>query len=200
MNNNFENNLNETQFEDMRQQLNTLKKKLGEQEIVNDRIIRRSMRNEVNNITRRNYILMAVCLFMLPYGYWAFVKLTGISIAFWIGTCILMLICAGAIFYNTHRISDSGLMNRSLIEAREKVAKAKKFDSDWLMFGIPAIILWLSWFFYEIYQQYDGVTTWAFWGGCVGAIIGTVLGFNLHFRTQRQYQEIIDQIEDLTKE
>ena len=30
MNNNFENNLNETQFEDMRQQLNTLKKKLDE--------------------------------------------------------------------------------------------------------------------------------------------------------------------------
>ena len=31
MNNNFENNMNETQFEDMRQQLSTLKKKLGEQ-------------------------------------------------------------------------------------------------------------------------------------------------------------------------
>ena len=46
MNNNFENNMNETQFEDMRQQLNTLKKKLGEQEIVNDRLIRRSMKQE----------------------------------------------------------------------------------------------------------------------------------------------------------
>ena len=36
MNNNFENNMNETQFDDMRQQMNTLKKKLGKQEIVND--------------------------------------------------------------------------------------------------------------------------------------------------------------------
>ena len=52
MNNNFENNCDETQFEDMRQQLNTLKKKLDEQEIVNDRLIRRSMRNQVNSITR----------------------------------------------------------------------------------------------------------------------------------------------------
>ena len=45
MNNEFENNMNETQFEDMRQQLNTLKKKLDEQEIVNDHLMRRSMRN-----------------------------------------------------------------------------------------------------------------------------------------------------------
>ena len=57
MNNNFENNMNETQFEDMRQQMNTLKKKLGKQEIVNDHLMRRSMRNQVNNITRRYYII-----------------------------------------------------------------------------------------------------------------------------------------------
>ena len=67
------------------------------------------------------------------------------------------------------------------------------------MIQIPAIILWLGWFFYELYKQNVGeLATGAFWGGCIGAVIGTAIGLKLHFTTQRQYQEIIDQIEDLT--
>ena len=130
MNNNFENNMNETQFEDMRQQLSTLKKKLGEQEIVNDRLMRRSMRNEVNTIARRYYVIMAVGLFMVPYGYWCFVKLSGLSIFFWIVTSIFMLICAGATYYTLRKINDPNLMNRNLVEARKKVASAKKFEAN----------------------------------------------------------------------
>ena len=201
MNNNFENNMNETQFEDMRQQLNTLKKKLGEQEIVNDRLMRRSMRNEVNTIARRYYVIMAVGLFMVPYGYWCFVKLSGLSIFFWIVTSIFMLICAGATYYTLRKINDPNLMNRNLVEARKKVASAKKFEANWLLFGIPAVILWLGWFLYEVYQIHGGALgNGFFWGGCIGGIIGAICGLSLNFRTQHQYQDIIDQIEDLTAE
>ena len=201
MNNDFENNMNETQFEDMRKQLNTLKKKLGEQEIVNDRLVRRSMRNEVNNITRRYYVIMAIGVLMVPYGYYCFVVLSHLSIAFWIATSIFMLICAGATFYNSRMISDSDLMSRNLVEARKKVASAKKFEVDWLKFGIPAVCLWLCWFFYELYQNNsNALIEGIFWGGCIGGIIGALCGIKLHFQTQHQYQDIIDQIEDLTTE
>ncbi|MBP5799521.1 MAG: hypothetical protein J6W43_06385 [Prevotella sp.] len=192
---------NDFELENMRQQMTTLKNKLNQQEIVNERLMRRSMRNEVNTITRRYYIIIALGIFMVPYGYWCFVKLSGLSILFWIVTSIFMLICAGATFYNTRKISDSGLMNRSLVEARQKVASAKKFEANWLFFGIPAVILWLGWFFYEIYQINGGsIYNGLFLGGCIGGIIGAIAGINLHFKTQRQYQEIIDQIEDLTSE
>ena len=60
MNNEFENNMNETQFDDMRQQMNTLKKKLEQQEIVNDGLMRRSMKNTAGNISRRYYLIMAL--------------------------------------------------------------------------------------------------------------------------------------------
>ena len=59
MNENFD-------LENMRQQMTTLKNKLNPQEIVNDRLIRRSMRNEVNTIARRYYIIRALGLFMIP--------------------------------------------------------------------------------------------------------------------------------------
>ena len=188
------------ELENMRQQMATLKNKLNKQEILNDRIMRRSMTKEVNTITRRYYFIMALCIFMVPYGYWAFVVLSRLSVAFWIATSIIMLICAGATYYNTRKINDPGLMSRSLVEASQKVASAKKFDSNWLLVGIPMVILWLGWFCYETYLQNHDYANGLLWGGCIGAVIGSICGFSLHFKTQRQYQEIIDQIEDLTAE
>ena len=194
MNNDFE-------LENMRQQMTTLKNKLNQQEIVNDRLIRRSMKNEVNTITRRYYIIMALGLFMIPYGYWCFVKLCGLSLFFWIATSIFMLVCVGATFYTLRKINDPDMMNRNLVEARKKVASAKKFEANWLFFGIPAVVLWLSWFLYETYQLHGGaLSNGLFWGGCIGGIIGAICGLYLNFKTQRQYQDIIDQIEDLTAE
>ena len=43
MNTEFENNTNDAQLQDMRQQMDTLKKKLDKQTIVSDRYIRQSM-------------------------------------------------------------------------------------------------------------------------------------------------------------
>ncbi len=192
---------NDFDLENMRQQMNTLKNKLDQQEIVNDRLVRRSMRNEVNTITRRYYIIMAIGLFMIPYGYWCFVKLCGLSLLFWIVTSIFMLICAGATFYTYRKISDPDMMNHNLVEARKKVASAKKFEANWLFFGIPAVVLWLGWFLYEVYQLHGGALgNGLFWGGCIGGIIGAICGLSINFRTQRQYQDIIDQIEDLTSD
>ena len=194
-------NNNDFDLENMRQQMTTLKNKLNKQEIVNDRLIRRSMKNEVNTITRRYYIIMALGLFMIPYGYWCFVKLCGLSLFFWIVTSIFMLVCVGATYYTLLKINDPNLMNRNLVEARKKVASAKKFEANWLFFGIPAVVLWMSWFLYETYQLHGGAfSNGLFWGGCIGGIIGAICGLSLNFKTQRQYQDIIDQIEDLTAE
>ena len=186
------------ELEDMREQMSTLKKKLNQQEIVNEHLVRRSMKKEVNTITRRYNIVMVLSVFMVPYFYWVFVKLSGFSMAFWIGSSIFMLICGGATFYNTRKISDPDMMSHSLVEARKKVASAKKFDVDWLKFGIPTVILWFGWFTYEVYLQDNDLANGLFWGGCVGGVIGAIVGFKIHFKTQRQYQDIIDQIEDLT--
>ena len=193
--------MNEFELEDMRQQMQTLKKKLQQQEIVNDRLIRQSMKKNADNITRRYRVLIAVGLLMIPYGYWAFVVLSGFSIAFWIGSCLLMIACVAATYYNSRNVSEANLMHNSLVEVRKSMARAKKFDADWLYIGIPAVMLWFAWFIYEAYRV-DGGTfgSGPFWGGCIGGCVGAIIGFRMHFKTQRQYQEIIDQIEDITTE
>lgn len=191
----------DTQLEEMRQQMLTLKKKLEKQEIVNDRLIRRSMKNTAGNIRRTYLITIAVSILMVPYGYWAFVTLSHFSVAFWIGTSIFMLVCGGATLYNRRNLSDARLMTNNLIDVRRRMACAKKFDSDWLFFSTPAVILWLSWFMYEVYKQnHDLLSHPLFWAGCIGGAIGVVVGLSIHFKTQRQYQKIISQIEDFTSE
>lgn len=194
MNENYE-------LENMRQQMTTLKNKLNQQEIVNDRLIRRSMKNTAGNINRKYTIAMVAGLVMIPYSYWVFIKLAGFSVAFWLFTCVFMLICVGATYYNSRNISDSNLMTNNLLDVRRRMARGKKFDANWLFFGVPGILVFMGWFMYETYQkQGGGIDNPFFWGGCIGGIIGAILGFMTHFKTQRQYQEIIDQIEDLTNE
>lgn len=191
----------DTQLEEMRQQMLTLKKKLEKQEIINDRLIRRSMKNTAGNIRRTYLITIAVSILMVPYGYWAFVTLSHFSVAFWIGTSIFMLVCGGATLYNRRNLSDARLMTNNLIDVRRRMACAKKFDSDWLFFSTPAVILWLSWFMYEVYKQnHDLLSHPLFWAGCIGGVIGAIVGLSIHFKTQRQYQKIISQIEDFTSE
>lgn len=200
MNNNFENNMNETQFEDMRQQLNTLKKKLDEQEIVNDHLIRRSMKQEANNISRRYNIIMAICILMIPYTYVVFTMNLGLSLTFWIGTSIFMLICAGATYYNSQNVTNANMMSKNLVEVGQKMARAKKFDANWLFFGIPAVIVWLAWLVWELYQQDADTARYSLYGVVCGAILGSICGIKIHTRTLQQYQNIIDQIEELTQE
>lgn len=188
------------ELENMREQMATLKKKLDQQQIVNDRIIRHSMERTADKINRRYYFIMAICVVMIPYSYWAFVMLNSFSVSFWIYTCIVMLVCLGGTYYNSRNL-DVDMMDNSLVDVRRYIARAKKFDANWLFVGIPFVIVFLGWFMYESYRIHqDDFSNGLFWGGCLAAIVGVGAGFYLHYKTQRQYQEIIYQIEDLTAE
>ena len=189
--------MNDFELDSMRQQMETLKKKLEKQEIVNDRIIRQSMKKTASSISTRYYFIMALGLLMVPYMYFVFYEHFGLSLAFSIASGIFMLVCTAATYYNSLNLSNSNMMHGNLLDVRRRMARAKKFDANWLFFGIPAIIVWLGWLGYEFYQK-DGETALAMIiGAVVGGVIGAIIGFSMHFKTQRQYQEIIDQIEEM---
>ena len=200
MNNDYQNPQNDKEMDAMRQQMSTLKKKLDQQEIVNDHIIRQSMRKTANSIKTRYYAIMAISLMMIPYTYMVLVIRQGISLSFWIATAVFMLVCCGATYYNSLNVNIPNAMGRNLIEVSHRMARAKKFDANWLFFGIPAVIVWLGWLTWEFYQLDAETARYMFYGIICGGIFGAILGFKMHFETQRQYQDIIDQIEEITKE
>jgi hypothetical protein len=189
----------DTQFEEMRQQMETLKKKLEKQEIVNEHFIRKSMKKSISSINNRYLWLIVLALLMIPYGYYVFVIMMGYSLTFWVATTVFMLICCGYTYWNGKDIRDNQLMGDNLIEVRQKVATAKKRDSDWLMYGIPMLVAWLAFFAYEVYAKGGKEEMMPLLlGGGLGVIIGGTIGLWLHFKTQRNYQDVLDQIEELT--
>ena len=183
----------DTQLEEMREQLATLKKKLDKQEIVNERLIRQLMGKNVVGVNRTNLWLNVLCVLMIPFGYLVFVTWSGYSIAFWIFTSLFLL--SGFIYtYLTGKdLRNSRLMQEDLLEVRRKVARIKKLDHNQFYFGFIVFLIWVVWLGYEIHLH-GGFS----YGGLIGGAIGTVFGVRFYNKTQRQYQEIINQIEDLT--
>ena len=85
-------------------------------------------------------------------------------------------------------------------DARRSMVRAKKFENDWLFVGIPLLVMWLAWFFWEAYKINNDLFNQPLGiGGIVGTIIGTVIGLSIHLKNQRQYKEILDQIDELTE-
>ena len=56
------------EFEEMRQQMNILKEKLQQQDIVNEKVMRRTMKRNVSGINRRYTFVSILCILMIPYS------------------------------------------------------------------------------------------------------------------------------------
>ena len=189
------------ELENMRLQMTMLKKKLQQQEIINDRLIRQSLRSNTSSIKRRYFINCLVCMLMIPYGYWAFCMLNGSSIGVWIMMSILMLCTVAYTIYIGWFLYDEKLYSSNLLAARQKVARSKRLDGIWLVVGIPVALLWLAYFIYDKYLQMGTEDFKMFVVVMfIAAIFGVAIGLKIHFRNQHNYQEIIDQIEDFSKD
>ena len=180
--------------------VSTYEKKLQHQAIVNDQVFRRSMKRNVMSINRRYMFISILCILMIPYAYWAFVVMAGMSFYFWLATAVLLLVSFCYTIYNGRNLN-SRLVERDLVDARMKVANAKKLDANWLKIGIPLTVLWLAYFFYEQYRISNG-DDWKHMvaAGAIGAIVGFAIGLQLHLKIQSDYKQIIDEIDDFTSQ
>ena len=184
------------ELDEMRQQMAILKDKLENQTIVNDRFIRRSIKNGVSTINKRYLVIGIIALALIPYGYWAFVMMGGLSVALWLASCVMMLLVVGFMIYNSQDMRDHNLMNNNLLDVKRKVALAKKRDGNWLWIGIPMALAWGAWAVYEMSQKM-GDNEYVVPFCIVGVLVGALFGLRVHFKTQRHYSDIIEQIEDL---
>ncbi len=185
------------ELDEMRQQMAILKDKLEKQTIVDDRIIRRAIKNSASTINKRYLIISIIALAMIPYGYWAFVMINGLSIPLWIAMSVMMLMVVAFCYFNGLTMSDKHLTDGNLQETMLRVAAAKRRDNNWLWIGIPMAMVWAAWMGWEMGQKMDAETFKFFMPFYIICLVaGIVLGLLVHFKTQRHYRDILDQIED----
>jgi len=189
------------ELENMRQQMELLKQKLEQQEIVNDALIRQSVKKNASviNSTHRLFFIMDIICIPLSYLFFCYVAHQPIWIWLYI-TC-------GLIYDAWHRrricrlIDGKHLYEQNLLEVRKKVLKVKKYERTFNIISYPAIALWLVLFFYNEYlldlHPSIGRTIFVF---IVTAGAGFCFGLYLDRKMARRYQEIIQQIEDVTSE
>ena len=185
------------ELDEMRQQMAILKDKLEKQTIVDDRIIRRAIKHGVSTINKRYLIISIIALAMIPYGYWAFVKLNGLSIPLWIASSVMMLLVVAFCYFNGRTMRDPQLAEGNLQDTMRRVATAKRRDNNWLWIAIPMVTAWAAWVGWEMAQKMGAEQFKYFMPFFIICLVGGMLaGLAVHFKTQRHYRDILEQIED----
>ena len=197
-NNNFE-------LEQMRAQLGILKQKLEKQDIVNERLLRRSMKNKMSWINK----YLVIIIFAIPFVAFAMLPMVmqmGIS-WWWYGFTLLMMTCSVVADWYVNYLRDDVFMQGNLLETAERLTRMKRLRLRQTIIGMIVVVGWLAWLFVELYLKMQaaapgsvehGMGLGYMWGVAFGAVIGTIVGLKLFFKMQRTNDEIINDIEELT--
>ncbi|MCM1109365.1 MAG: hypothetical protein NC388_10030 [Clostridium sp.] len=188
---------NQNQLEEMRLQMAALSRKIEREEILNDKLLRRSMRADMFFLKQKHLLILAIGVLMIPYSVMLFGHL-GLSVVFRVVTVVFFLIIIGYTMYVNRHLRYGELMNGNLLDVRGKVARAMKLEHDWLRFGLPAAILWVVWYAWEYTAVVDEESAPYIVGGiALAGLIGMTFGLRLRRRMLNAYRAILSQMDEV---
>lgn len=200
----MENNNTNNELELLRQQMNVLKEKLDAQEIVNDRLVAKSMRKEMSWIKKYIYVQFALIPFVALI--WVGVKyILGLS---WWNYSFLMLVCVISVYVdyviNVKALSNADYHKNNLIETARKLVKMKRQRTIQMIVEILLLILWLIWTILEVNSAQStaiglrqSLLQGGIIGGYIGGVIGIIVAFVIFYKMQRTNDRMIEQIDDM---
>lgn len=184
-------------IESMRMQLKTLKKKLDEQQIVNDKLVRRAMSNKMSWIMK---FLWTELFVLLPFAVLAFInlksKVPGMSWYPVIAILVFMLACIVIDLYVNYT-SENDWKSENLISTGMKLVKMKRLRWMQVAINLPIVFILFVWLFYDL--EFEGKDA-MICGSVVGGVIGMAIGIGILIRMNRTNDELICQIRELKEE
>ena len=197
----METNIQLNELQELREQLTLLNNKLEKQEIINDKLIRNSIRNKISNINRTGIIMTVCATIATPICAFNFHYILHFSIALNIFTCVFMVIAIAYTIWS-HKGLNNNLLNGDLITASETVLRTRKRYKQWYYFSYPWFAVWLCWLGWEMYTRIENreMLIAAVIGGLVGIVIGGAWGIYQRNKIYRNIDAVLAQIEELKKE
>lgn len=205
-------------IEELRKQVALLRQKLDDQEIVNDRMLRRTMQKEISHIINRTEIKSIVCSIFSMIMFPAMHFFVGFGWTFSISTSLMMLFCIAATMYIHQPIRRIDLMSANLATVAKEMYRFKRRYDNWLHYVTPTLIIpWLLWACQEYYNAIlrdeniystDGSNFLCSISSInmkmlitclpllIGATIGSLIGYSWHRKVVNSAKSIIMQIEE----
>lgn len=195
---------NDKELEVMREQLATLNKKLEDQAIVNDKLMRNAMKNKMSWIKKLVWAeIIAVPFFILIFFSFA----AGFGISFTpIIVLSIILIASVCLDYKINKIGEGDLFTGNLKETAVKLTKMKKYRLRSEIGQTILCLIIMFWIGYDIFIHIPatgilkGAVIAGLIGGAIGAVSGIIASIYLIRKMQRTNDEIIQQINELTEE
>ena len=193
------NNIDSKEMLEMKEQLSLLIKKLDKETIVNERMIRRSMKEKADRLNRRLIVEIIVCLIMIPFVICVLPNFSKVSMPFCIFSAGFFVLAILYGFYMYIRFRPQNFIEGNMIEVRRDTLNFKKQTLRWTYcIGIPFLVVYIAWFVYEKMQYYQGeILKIVLVSALIGFLIGGVIGINIFLKTLRATDEILMQIEEL---
>lgn len=184
------------ELEQMKSEYAVLKNKLNNQEIINNRLILDSVRGKVNFLEsheRTEYVLCLVAAIMSPVYHFAF----GASWLFCGATAVFMVFTGYWTMLRHRNVRASSVSDKDMLTFLKNVKYLRQEYASWLNIGIPLLVLWLVWLFYEIFSHMEDLRTATFFAVCVvaGLLIGGSIGLRMRNKVIRTCDAIIAQLE-----
>ena len=193
------NNIDSKEMLEMKEQLSLLIKKLDKETIVNERMIRRSMKEKADRLNRSLIVEIIVCIIMIPFFICVLPNLTKVSMPFCIFSAGFFALAILYVFYMYLRFRPQKFIEGNMIEARRDTLNFKKQTLRWTYcIGIPFLVVYIAWFVYEKMQYYQGeILKIVLVSALIGFLIGGAIGINIFLKDLRTTDEILMQIEEL---
>ena len=196
---------NNNELEIMRSQMASFKKQLEQQEIINRRIMSESMKKKFSWIKK---MIIGEIILIPIFLYLAFAAKYYFDLSWWsVATFGILLLCDVWCDYdiNMRAIKDSDNSHDNLIDTIEKLVKMKQRRAKQTAIMLTATIVMSIWLLIEIGFHLIAINAdtgmWlVLYGGGTGAFIGVVVAWWIYRKMQKTNDEMIKQIEEISKE
>ena len=197
----MDNNIIEAEWQEMKEQIALLKKTIERQDIVSDRLMRRTMKRKMRSLNREARFVYVLGAFALVYCNIVFFYMN-LSLWFSLATTVFMLAAIGYTVWMHRGLSVEEISTGRLVEVGRKVARMKRMGQRWLCGVFPFLAVWFGGFVWEIWQSEANkdLALGMIVGGAVGGIVGGIIGYMRYRNTQRLADEILDNIKDVCGE
>ena len=199
---NQSNNFDEfNELDDLRRQINDLKNKVDQQGQLNEDLVKKAIQGKMRGVHSTIIKLAILAIAVIPLYIMMKYKV-GLSWPLIIFTIVFLLSSVTSDYFINRM--DVSHMGDDLVETANKLVKMKRHRVIGQRIGISIAIVWLAWFCYEYFLLNSVYGTAAAWGSLigifVGAAVGGLVGLRIFNKMQRANDEMIDQINELTRE